>query len=188
VTLLSLGVPMLLMGDEVRRTQGGNNNAYCRDDEGNWFDWTLVEKHADVLRFVQLLNARRTLRDETHERQRISLTDMLRHAKTAWHGVALLRPDWGPQSHSLAFGAEMRREGIELHLIANAFWKALDFELSDLPGSEPWRRWIDTSLDSPDDIVPWQAAPPLRYTGGYRAAERSVVVLWRPLRNVPGGV
>ena len=53
VTLLSLGVPMMLMGDEVRRTQGGNNNAYCHDDESNWFDWTLVEKHADVLRFVQ---------------------------------------------------------------------------------------------------------------------------------------
>ena len=53
VTLLSLGVPMILMGDEVRRTQGGNNNAYCHDDESNWFDWTLLEKHADVLRFVQ---------------------------------------------------------------------------------------------------------------------------------------
>ena len=129
MTLLSLGVPMILMGDEVRRTQGGNNNAYCHDDESNWFDWTLVEKHADVLRFVRLLVARRVLRDETHERQRVSLTDMLRHARTAWHGVKLLQPDWSPQSHSLAFGAEMRREGLELHLIMNAYWEPLDFEL-----------------------------------------------------------
>ena len=52
LTLLSLGMPMILMGDEVRRTQRGNNNAYCQDDETSWFDWTLVEKHADVHRFV----------------------------------------------------------------------------------------------------------------------------------------
>ena len=61
VTLLSLGMPMILMGDEVRRTQFGNNNAYCQDNETSWFDWTLLEKHADVHRFVTLLNARRTL-------------------------------------------------------------------------------------------------------------------------------
>ena len=62
---------MILMGDEVRRTQGGNNNAYCHDNETNWFDWSLVEKHADVHRFVQLLLARRLLRDVAHEQQRI---------------------------------------------------------------------------------------------------------------------
>src|SRR6202051_3745596 len=51
VTLLSLGLPMISMGDEVRRTQQGNNNAYCQDNEVSWFDWTLAEKHADVLLF-----------------------------------------------------------------------------------------------------------------------------------------
>ena len=69
VTLMSLGMPMILMGDEVRRTQRGNNNAYCHDNEISWFDWTLVEKHADVHRFVSLLAARRLLRDIEHERQ-----------------------------------------------------------------------------------------------------------------------
>src|SRR4030095_1491735 len=102
VTLLSLGVPMILMGDEVRRTQAGNNNAYCRDDEENWFDWTRLETHADVHRFVSLLIARRTLRNTTAERLRVSLTELLRHANLSWHGVRLLQPDWGPQSHSLA--------------------------------------------------------------------------------------
>ncbi len=179
VTLLSLGVPMILMGDEVRRTQGGNNNAYCHDDESNWFDWTLVEKHADVLRFVSLLVARRMMRDETHERQRVSLTDMLQQARTAWHGVKVLQPDWGPQSHSLAFGAEMRREGLEMHLIMNAFWEPLDFELPNAPDREPWRRWIDTSLDSPDDIVPWQTAAVVDDPRSYHVGPRSVVVLWR---------
>ena len=72
------GLPMILMGDEVRRTQRGNNNAYCHDDEINWFDWTLVAKHADVHRFVTLLNERRILRDVEHERQRMSLTQLIR--------------------------------------------------------------------------------------------------------------
>ena len=77
VTLMSLGMPMILMGDEVRRTQRGNNNAYCQDNEISWFDWSLLEKHADVHRFVSLLTARRLLRDVEHERQRVSLTTLL---------------------------------------------------------------------------------------------------------------
>ena len=72
VTMLSVGVPMILMGDEVRRTQRGNNNAYCQDNETSWFDWKLLEKHADVLRFVTLLNARRVFTDVEHERARIT--------------------------------------------------------------------------------------------------------------------
>ncbi len=70
VTMLSLGLPMILMGDEVRRTQHGNNNAYCQDNETSWFDWTLVAKHADVHRFVRLLNAQRLLRDAGAGRSR----------------------------------------------------------------------------------------------------------------------
>jgi len=72
VILLSLGLPMLLMGDEVRRTQLGNNNAYCQDTETNWFDWSLLAKHADVHRFVRILIARRLLRDVGPERQRLT--------------------------------------------------------------------------------------------------------------------
>ena len=180
LTMLSLGMPMLLMGDEVRRTQGGNNNAYCQDDEGNWFDWTLVETHADILRFTQLLLARRVMRDISAEQERTSLTDLLRQATTAWHGVDLWRPDWLPQSHSLAFGAEVRRAALKLHLIVNAYWEPLDFELPRPESDKPWRRWIDTTLDSPADIVPWQDSPVFA-DGKYRAGPRSVVVLWAPL-------
>ena len=181
VTMLSLGVPMILMGDEVRRTQDGNNNAYCYDHESNWFDWRLVDTHADVLRFVSLLAARRTQRTTAHER--VSLTDMLHRAKTAWHGVKLLQPDWSPQSHSLAFGAEMRGEGLELHLITNAFWEALDFQLPSEPDRETWRRWIDTSRESPEDIVPWRTAEAVDDPRAYHVGPRSVVVLWRHLNG-----
>ena len=79
--MLSLGVPMILMGDEVRRTQGGNNNAYCQDNEISWFDWTLLEKHADVHRFVKLLIARRLLRSTEHEQQRVSLNRLIREGE-----------------------------------------------------------------------------------------------------------
>src|SRR5947207_1692943 len=93
-TMLSLGVPMLLMGDEVRRTQRGNNNAYCQDNETSWFDWTLVAQHADVRRFVTLLNGRRLLREVEPGRQHVSLDQLLRGAHRAWHGVKLDQPDW----------------------------------------------------------------------------------------------
>ncbi len=173
ITMLSLGLPMINMGDEVRRTQRGNNNAYCQDNETSWFDWTLLSKHADVHRFVQLLIARRLRRDLRAERERLSLDDFLRASKHAWHGVKLLQPDWGPGSHTLAFGAELREEALQFYLICNAYWEAFDFEL---PGETEWRRWIDTALDSPHDIVDWQEASSVSGQT-YKAAARSVVVL-----------
>jgi isoamylase len=180
LTMLSLGVPMILMGDEVRRTQRGNNNAYCQDDETSWFDWTLLKTHADVLRFTQLLLARRVLRSTTDEERRVSLTDLLRQATLAWHGVRLGRPDWASYSHALALDADVRKAGLKMHLVMNAYWEPLAFELPAPDGNRAWRRWIDTSLDSPNDIVPWQEAP--TYAGGsYLAGPRSVVALWAPL-------
>lgn len=182
-TLLSVGVPMILMGDEVRRTQRGNNNAYCLDDETTWFDWSLTTKHADVLRFVRLLIARRLLRDTEHERRRLSLNRLLREAKIGWHGVKVGRPDWSESSHTLVFSAEIRKEKLLLHLILNAYHEALEFELPAVGhGDEhPWRRWIDTGLDSPHDIVEWQSSSPV-CGHVYRAEARSVVVLFAALR------
>lgn len=177
VTLISIGVPMILMGDEVRRTQHGNNNDYCHDDESNWFDWSLVERHADVHRFVTLFNARRLLRDIVHEQKRESLTEMIRQAEKSWHGVNLGQPDWGENSHSIAFLLNVRRQNMQIYLIMNAYWQPLEFELPRLQGGETWRRWVDTALDSPNDIVPWQTAEPVQ-GGTYRAGARSVVILY----------
>jgi glycogen operon protein len=177
VTLLSLGTPMILMGDECRRTQRGNNNAYCHDNETSWLDWTLLQTHADVHRFVSLLAARRQLREEQNELERISLTTLLERATKAWHGVRLYQPDWGDSSHCVALGGELPREQFSFHLILNAYWEPLEFELPSLARGRAWRRWIDTGLESPDDIVPWKDAP--RISGAaYRAAPRSVVMLY----------
>ena len=158
---LSLGVPMILMGDEARRSQHGNDNAYCQDNETSWFDWTLVTKHAELHRFVKLLFARRLLRDVEHENERVSLNQLIRKAGKGWHGVKLGQPDWSDHSHSIAFTAEIRRMGLIFHVIANSYWESLDFELPKLRdiSGDRWRRWIDTSLDTPSDIVEWQAAP-----------------------------
>ena len=175
--ILAGGVPMFLMGDEVRRSQRGNNNAYCQDNDTNWFDWDLLLKHSDVLRFVRLLIERRAIRDVEHERRRVSLSQVLREQRYAWHGVKLNQPDWSPFSHTVAISGELKNEGILAHMILNAYWEPLDFELPPLKGGgENWRRWIDTALDPPHDICEWNAEQPVPGTT-YRTAARSVVVL-----------
>jgi glycogen operon protein len=182
VTLLSIGLPMILMGDEVRRTQGGNNNAYCLDNELNWFDWTLLAKHADVHRFVTLLNERRLLRSVEPEQQRMTLSQLIQHANKSWHGTKQGQPDWSSQSHSAALQVEMKPERTMIYLILNAYWEPLDFELPHPYSGGTWRRWIDTGLHSPLDIVPWHTASPMSGVT-YSALARSVVVLLADLKD-----
>ncbi len=181
VTLLSVGLPMFLMGDEVRQTQQGNNNAYCQDNEVSWFDWSLLVKHADVHRFVKLLIARRLLRDTGPERQRMTLIQLLREGIKGWHGVKLNQPDWSDHSHSVALSAELPKEDLLVHFIFNAYWEPLDFELPRIGSKQgSWKRWIDTFREAPEDIVAWQEAPSIPECT-YRAGPRSVVVLWASL-------
>ena len=175
VTMLSLGIPMIGMGDEVRRSQFGNNNAYCQDNETNWFDWSLLEKHSDVHRFLRLLIDRRRLRNPEAEQHHLSLNQLLARALKTWHGVKIGQPDWSPSSHSIALTAHLPHENVITHLIFNAYWEPLEFELPD--GNRGlWKRSIDTALDAPNDIVPWRdcpAVPGFKYV----ARPRSVVVL-----------
>ena len=175
--MLSGGVPMFVMGDEVRRSQGGNNNPYCQDNETSWFDWNLLSKHADILRFAKSLIERRVVRDVEHERRRVSLSRVLEETEHSWHGVKLNQPDWSPFSHSFAISAELKNEGVLVHIILNAYWEPLEFEIPAFNnGRQHWRRWIDTALEPPHDICEWNAEEPLRGTA-YRAGARSVVVL-----------
>jgi isoamylase len=174
-TMLSLGVPMIGMGDEARRSQFGNNNAYCQDNETAWFDWSLLEKHSAVHRFLRLLIARRRRRDPDAEQHRLSLNQLLARALKTWHGVKIGQPDWSSTSHSIALSAHLPNENVITHLILNAYWEPLEFELPE-GNHGPWKRWIDTTLDSPNDIVPWgdsTSVPGFKYVAG----PRSVVVL-----------
>ena len=177
LTLLAIGTPMLLMGDEVRRTQRGNNNAFCQNNEISWLDWTLIDKHADIHRFAKTLIAIRMNRYLPIERLDLTLSELLRSQPFTWHGVRLNAPDWSHQSHTLAATVGLPGYPVMLHLIINAFWEALEFELPALVETgETWRRCVDTHLDAPADICGWEDAPAVRERS-YMVHPRSVVVL-----------
>ena len=178
--LLSTGAPMLLMGDEVRKSQNGNNNAYVQDNEISWFDWNLVNQHEEIHRFVKNLIAARMRGDMSIEDPGISLNQFLEQARFAWHGVKLNQPDWNPNSHSIALTARSLRGRFAIHLMINAYWEELQFEVPDPSGlsAGEWRRWIDTSRESPFDVSPsWEDAE-VFLEKVYSVQLRSIAVLF----------
>ncbi|HEX7778560.1 MAG TPA: glycogen debranching protein GlgX [Vicinamibacterales bacterium] len=186
LTLLAVGTPMFLMGDEVRRTQLGNNNAYCQDSELSWFDWDLLGRHADIHRFVKQLIAFRQRRDLLTAVTTLSLKQLLDRAAIRWHGIRLDQPDWGEHSHSLAFTLRSLHARFLLHGMFNAYWEPLTFELPTAgKDGQQWRRCIDTALASPDDIQLWDTAP--NVSGAtYTVQSRSVVFLVQAAAVSPG--
>jgi glycogen operon protein len=174
---------MLLMGDEMRRTQRGNNNAYCQNNETNWLDWELLVRHADIHRFVKQLISLRLNRIRPIERPDMTLKELLRLQLVQWHGVRLEAPDWSDDSHSLAATVRMPGNRVVLHLMVNAYWDALQFEIPTIgEAGEPWRRCVDTFLDSPDDICDWIKGP-IVPGATYLVQPRSMVLL---LAEAPG--
>ena len=141
--MLAAGTPMLLMGDEVRRTQRGNNNAYCQDSDISWFDWRLLERHADIHRFVKALNAFRQRRDVVAEEGKLSLNQLLQRARIEWHGVTLHSPDWSEHSHCLAFTLQSLSGNFLLHVMLNALLGPSEFRVAGAQASNR-RRCIDT--------------------------------------------
>ena len=181
-TLLSMGTPMIQMGDEVRRTQQGNNNAYCQDNPTSWFDWSLVEENAGLLRFVRELIRFRLHYFVIPDAEERPLWQVLGELKISWHGVRLNQPDWSAGSRSLA-STVVSNDGVDhAHLIFNTYWEALEFELPPLPAGITWKRVLDTNLAPPEDIRDVHQAQPVQgFT--YRAAPRSVVVLIANVRS-----
>jgi len=179
ILMLSRGVPMLLAGDEVLRSQRGNNNAYCQDNEVSWFDWGLVQRNQDMLRYTrELIALRRRHACLTANRffdgkpvAGRGLPDI------AWHGVRLDEAPWDdPQGRLLRFTlAGLSADEDDLHVILNMSDAAVDAALPEIPG----RRWhfaLDTARASPADIVARAAQTP--YAGvSYPAGARSVVLL-----------
>jgi len=176
ILLISQGTPMLLMGDEVRRTQHGNNNAYCQDNELSWFDWRALERHAGLLRFTRnLIHFTQALDIFREERFWVASSED-NAAHITWHGVRLGQPDWGHDSHSLAFTLRHPHGGDHLHVMLNAYWEPLVFELPPLQAGECFYRIVDTALLSPDDFCEPDAAPPIE-GNQYRVEAHSAVVL-----------
>ena len=177
-TILSIsqGTPMLLMGDEVRRTQLGNNNAYCQDNELSWFDWSLVTKHDGLLRFVKkLIHFIQGLAIFRQEKF-LEVTHASSEPHLIWHGQHLGQPDWRQDARHLAFSLCHPANGERLHIILNAYWEPLNFELPPLGSGNYWHRIIDTALPAPDDFSDLEAAVKID-KDSYLVTARSSVVL-----------
>ena len=178
VLFLSQGTAMIQMGDEVRRTQRGNNNAYCQDNEIGWFDWNLVEENADLLRFVRGMirfhRSHPSLNSEVFISEQRKPDGSLRYL--TWHGVDLNRPDWGYASRSLAFTLHDYPGDVDIHAMINAHDEPLTFELPPLPAGITWHRVVDTALTSPADLSEEGVEPPVN-GDRYQVGARSVVVL-----------
>jgi glycogen operon protein len=177
ILMMSRGVPMLVAGDEVRRTQEGNNNAYCQNNEISWFDWRLVEKHQSLLRFWKLLIAARQdfragrpgrfFKGEVNERGVADVT---------WHGTRLNHPGWNDASaRCLAYTLGGFDGRGDVHAMLNMYWDALDFDVPVVAGRR-WYRLLDTARPSPEDIV--ETARQANIEGHQvRVQGRSIVVL-----------
>ncbi|MDX1929748.1 MAG: glycogen debranching protein GlgX [Pirellulaceae bacterium] len=154
VLMLSQGIPMFVAGDEVRRTQRGNNNSYCQDNNLNWFDWSLPEKNADLLRFWQRIIAFRKQHPIIHRSRFFTgLVNERDLADISWHGCRLHSPDWAdPQSRSLAFTLGGLGGEADIHVMLNMFWEPMSFELPRA-GERSWYRAVDTAIASPNDIA-----------------------------------
>lgn len=173
ILFTSQGTPMMLMGDEVRRSQAGNNNAYCQDNEISWFDWENLARHAGLLRFVRKLIAFYRNHSLFHEEK--FWTDP-GGPEVYWHGVRLNQPDWNFDSHTLAYELVNPAAKEHLHVMLNVYWEPLDFELPQLPDGEGWRRVVDTALPTPEDFTEAEVAIP-REQRFYRLQSRSAVIL-----------
>jgi glycogen operon protein len=186
ILMVSQGVPMILMGDESRQTQLGNNNAYCQDNEITWFDWERVAKHEDLVRFTSRLidlrkrhpNLRRTHYFEGRVNDR-GLPDI------GWHGCRLNEPGWGdPSSRVLAFTlagfpgtghGQGLAEDTDIHVMLNMEWQTLDFDVPDVPG-RVWHTAIDTGAAPPADAADHGKEP--KFEGRTcRVGDRSIIVL-----------
>ncbi len=180
--MLSQGTPMLTMGDEVRRTQQGNNNAYNQDNEISWFDWSLIKKEQQLLRFVQMLvrfNLSQPFFQENYFWKHLGYFENPNsHTHVTWHGVELGSPDLSFTSHSFAYTLKNVHYPNQLHIMVNAYQEPLKFELPvlNLMKSQSWYRILDTSLKSPLDICHIQQAKEIELDF-YLLPARSIAVL-----------
>jgi glycogen operon protein len=164
--MISQGVPFISHGDEFARTQRGNNNAYCQDNETSWVDWSLTQKNAGLVRFVRLLIALRQRHFALSREQFVN--------RVSWHGTRLGDPDWTGQSRTLAFHLHRWHQHPDLYVMFNSHWECQRF---NLPHGLHWKRLVDTSLPSPEDIVEESHAVALRPADHYIMSPRSAVIL-----------
>jgi glycogen operon protein len=185
ILLTSQGVPMMYMGDEMKRTQHGNNNAYCHDTAMNWLDWSLLEKNESLFRFVrqciEFRKAHPVLRNKHHFQNK----DYMRSGKPdiTFHGTKAWQPDWSDGSRSLAYmlcgkhGKNGFLADNDIYVAMNMFWESLWFELPEFDDSRKWHIAVNTGVASPADSFDVGREPVLENQHGILLGARSVVVL-----------
>jgi isoamylase len=174
--LVARGVPMLLSGDEMARSQQGNNNTYCHDDEHSWIDWEALEYHADLFRFFKLLIRFR----KQHPLLRCRSYDISGGPQApafSWHGCQVGHPDWSWESRSLAMQVSGGQHDVDLLVIANAHWQGHPFELPPASAAKRWYTFVDTMQEPPNDICQEGEEQPLVDPHRYEVGPRTVVVL-----------
>jgi len=151
LTFISQGTPMLLMGDEVRRTQRGNNNTYCQNNDVGWFDWDLVDKNRDLLNFVKGMIACTQQKEIFRIEDILASSEDIDEPHITWHGIKLHKPDWSDNSQSLAFTLIHPDAKEIIHVMVNAYHKELSFQLPPLTGKH-WFKMVDTAAAAPEDF------------------------------------
>ncbi|MDE5113521.1 MAG: glycogen debranching protein GlgX [Trichodesmium sp. St15_bin1_1] len=191
ILFFSQGTPMILMGDEVRRTQLGNNNSYCQNNELSWFDWSQIDQQNDLLRFVKgIINFTQKLKIMQLDKVLATVgvgpepclvksqekTNLDKVPNISWHGIHLGIPDWRIDSRTLAFSLKHPESGEYFHIMLNAYWKPLMFELPLLNKGENWYLIVNTAFTSPRDFNDLDVG--IKVIGvRYRLEARSAVVL-----------
>ncbi len=185
ILMVSQGVPMILMGDEMGRTQHGNNNTYCHDSELNWLDWNLLESNAHLFQFVKhciaFRNVHPVLRNHSHFRN----VDYVGsgYADITWHGTQAWNADWSFHSRTLAFmlcGKHAKEGTVEdnnIYVAMNMHWETHWFEIPRLPEGMKWYVFANTGVTPPEDSWEPGTEPLLENQSGVLVSDRSVVIL-----------
>jgi isoamylase len=187
ILLVSQGVPMILMGDEMAHSKDGNNNTYCQDNELNWLDWNRLEENADLFHFFKQCIAFRKAHPALRRRYHLHGRDLIDsgYPDISWHGVKTWQPDWSPAGRTLAFmlcglhAALMpaRTADDYIYVAMNMYWESQTFELPRLPDNRRWHLFADTYRDSPNEICEPGKEKPVRAQRNLQVGSRSIVIL-----------
>jgi glycogen operon protein len=178
--MLSQGVPLITMGDEVAHTKYGNNNTYCHDNELNWFDWGRIESNADIWVFFQrAITFRKEHPILRHARHLPLDNNDEEYPPLSWHGVYAWRPDWSHHCRTLAFMLTDPTPNHDdfVYCALNMHWETHDFELPHLPLGTRWHLFAATDRHSPDDIAVPGREQPVPNQRRVPVGARAIVVL-----------
>ncbi|MDJ0736288.1 MAG: glycogen debranching protein GlgX [Nostocaceae cyanobacterium] len=183
--MVSQGVPMILMGDEMGRTKKGNNNTYCHDNELNWLDWSLLETNADLFKFfkhcIAFRKSQPVLRNQGHFQNQDYVGSG--YADITWHGTKAWYADWSDSCRTLAFmlcGKHAKQGTMEddyIYVAMNMHWETHWFELPELPPGMKWHIFANTGIPTPEDSWEPGSEPLLEDQSGVLMGDRSVAIL-----------